>query len=115
MDVEYTPEQEKVAKYLNDLTGIGGGEDPIGFLIASHRALVDRNQDWKLGQRLRELFANRRGFEFHLVSPKKKDGKWQVSFCYLRDSGDSSGEFETIDQCLEYAVEEQNECDDAQR
>lgn len=46
----YTPDEARVAKYLMDLTGIGGGDDPIGFLLASHRILVDR------GQRAREAF-----------------------------------------------------------
>ena len=36
----YSPDEERVAKYISDLTGIGGGDDPIGFLIASHRTLV---------------------------------------------------------------------------
>jgi len=43
---EYTPEQQRVANYISDLTGIGGGNDPIGFLMASHTILVyDRR--WK--------------------------------------------------------------------
>ena len=32
----YSPEEAKVANYLTELTGIGGGDDPVGFLIASH-------------------------------------------------------------------------------
>ncbi len=36
----YTPDQERVAKFLFDETGIGGGDDPIGFIIASHRELA---------------------------------------------------------------------------
>ena len=36
----YSPEEAKAAKYLMELTGIGGGDDPVGFLIASHRELV---------------------------------------------------------------------------
>lgn len=35
----YSLDEARVAKYLVDLTGIGGGDDPIGFLIASHRVL----------------------------------------------------------------------------
>lgn len=35
----YTPHEERVAKYINDIAGIGGGDDPIEFLIASHHAL----------------------------------------------------------------------------
>ena len=36
----YSPEEAEVARYLADLTGIGGGDDPVGFLITSHRELV---------------------------------------------------------------------------
>lgn len=39
----YTPDQARVAKYIMDTTGIGGGADPIGFLIASHMGLRNRN------------------------------------------------------------------------
>jgi hypothetical protein len=37
----YTPDQQRVAQYLHELTKgqIGAGDDPIGFLIASHAAL----------------------------------------------------------------------------
>jgi hypothetical protein len=36
----YSQEEAEVAKYLMELTGIGGGDDPVGSLIASHRELV---------------------------------------------------------------------------
>lgn len=43
MDFRYTAEQARVAKYLNEIApGIGAGEDPVGFLIASHGALRRR-------------------------------------------------------------------------
>ncbi len=35
----YSKDEERVAKYLVDLTGIGAGDDPIGFLISSHAFL----------------------------------------------------------------------------
>lgn len=40
----YTPEQTRVCDYLREITKdqIGCGDDPIGFLIASHRALRRR-------------------------------------------------------------------------
>jgi hypothetical protein len=38
----YSADEERVVKYIVDLTDIGGGPDPIGFLIASHNALVER-------------------------------------------------------------------------
>ena len=37
----YELDERRVARYLADLTGVGGGTDPIGFLILSHMALVD--------------------------------------------------------------------------
>lgn len=36
----YSPEEAEAAKYPADLTGIGGGDHPVGFLITSHRELV---------------------------------------------------------------------------
>ena len=36
----YSPKEAETAKYLSDLTGLGGGDDPVGFLIASHREPV---------------------------------------------------------------------------
>ena len=36
----YSPEETMVATYLTELTGIGGGDDPVGFLIASHFELA---------------------------------------------------------------------------
>ncbi len=38
----YTPNELRFVEYLLELTNgsIGAGDDPIGFLIASHNALV---------------------------------------------------------------------------
>ena len=36
----YSPEEAAATEYLVHLTGVGGGDDPVGFLIASHRDLV---------------------------------------------------------------------------
>lgn len=36
----YSPEEAKVAQYLEELAGLGGGDDPVGFLILSHHELV---------------------------------------------------------------------------
>lgn len=51
-DQPYSAEAQRAATYIADLTGIGGGDDPVGFLIASHAALrsdkdaayLERNQ-----------------------------------------------------------------------
>jgi len=40
----YSSDELRVAKYIVDFTGIGGGDDPIGFLIVSHRTLVDERK-----------------------------------------------------------------------
>jgi hypothetical protein len=37
----YSKDEERVAEYLNGVAGIGGGNDPIGFIMASHRFLSD--------------------------------------------------------------------------
>lgn len=39
-ETRYSPEEAKVASYLTELTGIGGGDDPVGFLIATHFELA---------------------------------------------------------------------------
>ena len=36
----YTPHEMRVAEYIVDNLGIGAGDDPVEFLIASHRALI---------------------------------------------------------------------------
>ncbi len=43
----YTPHEERVAKYLNEVAGIGGGDDPIEFLIASHAMIRQEVQRLK--------------------------------------------------------------------
>jgi len=40
----YSPDEERVAKYLVDLTGLGAGNDPIGFLMLSHFEFVRERQ-----------------------------------------------------------------------
>jgi hypothetical protein len=35
----YSIDEIRVANYIVELTGVGGGDDPIGFLIASHAYL----------------------------------------------------------------------------
>jgi hypothetical protein len=36
----YSPDEANVSTYLTELTGIGGGNDPVGFLITSHFELA---------------------------------------------------------------------------
>lgn len=44
----YSPCEARVAKYFSDTMGIGGGDDPIAFIIASHMALADDRRELKL-------------------------------------------------------------------
>jgi hypothetical protein len=52
----YDEHEQQVADYLHEITGgnIGGGDDPVGFLIASHNTLRTLNKsvraaadDWR--------------------------------------------------------------------
>jgi hypothetical protein len=49
----YSPDEARVAKFFFDL-GVGGGDDPIGNLLASHAALAAINAE------LRKLIETRR-------------------------------------------------------
>lgn len=42
----YSPDEVRVAKFFFDL-GTGGGDDPIGFLIASHQVLAEERRQLK--------------------------------------------------------------------
>lgn len=44
-EIGYTPDQARAAQYIYDKTGIGGGEDPIGFLICSHQLMSDQRNE----------------------------------------------------------------------
>jgi len=43
----YSPCEQRVAKFFMEVVGIGGGDDPIGFIIASHAALAAERQELK--------------------------------------------------------------------
>lgn len=45
----YTPDQKRVSDYIQEMTdgAIGGGDDPIGFLIASHTSLFVEAKSWR--------------------------------------------------------------------
>lgn len=41
-DIDHDPydrQEQRVAEYLSTVAGIGGGDDPVGFLMASHAFL----------------------------------------------------------------------------
>jgi hypothetical protein len=44
----YTADEVRVARYVDDFSGIGSGDDPIEFLIASHNALKNEINRLKL-------------------------------------------------------------------
>ena len=41
----YSPCEARVAAFLHEVGGIGGGDDPIGFLMASHAALAAERRE----------------------------------------------------------------------
>lgn len=45
----YSVDEQRVCDYLTRIADAGCGEDPIGFLIASHGALVERVAEQKRG------------------------------------------------------------------
>lgn len=47
-------EEAEAAKYLDELAGIGGGDDQVGFLIVSHRELI--RQRMVLREKYPEIF-----------------------------------------------------------
>lgn len=50
----YSPDEARVAKWISD-KGIGGGDDPIGFILSSYDYVVfERN---KATDALREILA----------------------------------------------------------
>jgi hypothetical protein len=52
----YSPDEERVAKWIMDKTDIGGGDDPIGFLMASHEyAIHQRNELQKQNAKFRKV------------------------------------------------------------
>lgn len=67
----YSPEEQRVADYIAELTNnqIGAGDDPIGFLIASHG--MRGAQIKELMARIQELEAqNKTRIDSH------PDGSW---------------------------------------
>lgn len=44
----YSADETRVAKWLVEKTGISGGDDPIGFILASHAQLVYEREQLKI-------------------------------------------------------------------
>lgn len=42
----YTRDEKRVAQFLSNL-GVGGGDDPIGFILLSHATLAAERDQWK--------------------------------------------------------------------
>jgi hypothetical protein len=53
-DNPYSPDEERVAKWLSD-HGLGGGEDPIGFLLISYDCINKQLKDAKIIGQLMNL------------------------------------------------------------
>jgi hypothetical protein len=51
-DSPYTPDEQRAADYIVEITkgDIGGGDDPIGFLILSHATLVENLKESRAAQ-----------------------------------------------------------------
>lgn len=45
----YSVDEQRVCDYLTKIADVGCGDDPIGFLIVSHGALVERVAEQKRG------------------------------------------------------------------
>lgn len=96
----YSPEEQRAAEYLCQLTGgtVGAGDDPIGFLIASHsytmrekRSMIETwNYLWRWVERglfdrhhtpkeALELLAN-------YPSAPWKNGRWDVGHKQYADA-----------------------------
>lgn len=43
----YTPDEHRVANYFFHEVGVGGGDDPIGYLIASHATIARELKELK--------------------------------------------------------------------
>ena len=52
----YSPDEARVAAWLADRTGAGGGDDPIGFLLLSHETLARQRNS--LRHRLVRIFGD---------------------------------------------------------
>ncbi len=54
----YTKDQQRAADYIVSIANIGGGEDPVGFLIASHSALREKLVRMKLPEMTEERISH---------------------------------------------------------
>ena len=53
----YSRDQQRVADWLNNRAGIGGGDDPIGFLLASYEMIHGQLQDHQALRAVCEAFV----------------------------------------------------------
>jgi hypothetical protein len=53
----YSPDEARVAEWLSD-KGVGGGDDPIGFLFTSYEyTIFERNRANDLYEAMRQIMA----------------------------------------------------------
>lgn len=55
----YSDDEKRVVQWFSNVAGIGGGEDPIGFMIASHEMLARERKDLKQQVRALQLDNDR--------------------------------------------------------
>lgn len=73
----YSPDEERVVQWMDRL-GIGGGDDPIGFLLASHDLLARQKRDAleKVAKAATALYVARNWMP---VAPIEQEAKDEVS------------------------------------
>jgi hypothetical protein len=68
----YSPEEQRIAEWFMSL-GIGGGDDPVGALIAGQQSLAARLTE--VVQNLDVIIAQLRHAYMHLVNDQARDLK----------------------------------------
>ena len=73
----YSADETRVAEYIMERTGIGGGDDPVGFIIASNSMFGQMKSKLAKAQshlgKLRELY---RAMQNAVVSNEGKMAVW---------------------------------------
>lgn len=67
----YSKDEDRVAEWLVDKTGIGGGDDPIGFILVSHEYIAASNRRLRSALNIAWDYINSRADHF----PSDENGK----------------------------------------
>lgn len=57
-DIKYDASQRRVAQWIMDRTGIGGGDDPVGFLLSSYDLKIAHMEQLRLRVAALEAIVN---------------------------------------------------------